>query len=61
MTISELVVILQNRLLSLNEARRVAVNSGDPEKITQIDADIISTEQTLDALKNMGKILLNSQ
>jgi hypothetical protein len=53
MTIKELIVILENRMLALTEARKTAVNSGDAEKVVQIDHDLLTTEQSLTALRNL--------
>jgi hypothetical protein len=57
MTIQELIIILQNRVLALNEARKHAANSGDPERVVQIDNDLITTNISLDQMK---KISLNT-
>ena len=57
MTVQELIFILQNRVLTLNEARKNAVNSGDPERVVQIDGDLLTTNISLDQIK---KISLNT-
>lgn len=42
---------MQNRLIALNEARKFAVNSGDLDKVNQIDADLITTMTSIDQIK----------
>jgi hypothetical protein len=51
MRLDELLVIMQNRLLTLTEARKAAVNSGDIERVVQIDGDLITTIDTIEQLK----------
>lgn len=54
MTVNELVVILQNRLITLAEARKSAVASGDVERVLQVDNDLLSTTMTIEQL-NLAK------
>jgi hypothetical protein len=42
---------MENRLASLNNIRAAAVNSGDLEKIVQLDAEIAETEITIQDLR----------
>lgn len=51
MKIEEILTILQNRLLSLNEARKVAINTGDMERLVQIEGDILTTYLSIDQIK----------
>lgn len=51
MSIDEILVILQNRLTTLRNARIVSVNNGDLENVIKIDNDIITTEITIDDIK----------
>jgi hypothetical protein len=51
MTITELLTIMQNRLLTLTEARKAAVLAGDLERVTQIDGDLLTTYTTVEKLQ----------
>ena len=51
MTIDEIIVILQNRLVNLEETRKQAVASGLLDQVNALDADIISTKNSLQALQ----------
>lgn len=50
MTLDEIKVIMQNRLITLSEARRSAVNAGDLERVVQIDGDLATTASSLEIL-----------
>jgi hypothetical protein len=52
MTLHEVLVIMNNRVITLGEARKAAVAAGDLEKVIQIDGDLMSTFTTIDQLKN---------
>lgn len=52
MTLNEVLVIMNNRLVTLNEARKAAVAAGDLEKVVQIDGDLITTVSSIEQLKN---------
>lgn len=52
MTIDEVLIILQNRLITLSEARKAAVNVGDLERVVQIDGDLLSTVTTIEKIKS---------
>ena len=51
MKLQDILVIMQNRMLSLNEARKAAVISGNLEQVMSIDADINTTENSIQQLK----------
>lgn len=51
MTLQELLVIMQNRLLTLNEARKSAINLGDLEQVNRIDGDLITTCATVEKIQ----------
>lgn len=51
MTIDEVLVILQNRLITLTEARKSAVAAGDLERVVQIDGDLLSTVTSIEKIK----------
>jgi len=60
MTITELLTIMQNRLLTLNEARKAAVLSGDLERVVQIDGDLVTTYTTVEKLHKAVELGLSS-
>lgn len=51
MNIAFILRVMENRLQSLNNIRTAAVNSGDLEKIVQLDAEIAETEITIQDLR----------
>jgi len=50
--------VMQNKLQSLNNIRSGAVNSGDLERIVQIDAEIAETEKTIKELQYVSSLPL---
>jgi hypothetical protein len=50
MTIDEVLVIMQNRLLTLNAARTAAIAAGDLERVNQIDGDLLTTYSSIDQI-----------
>jgi hypothetical protein len=55
MKLQDILVIMQNRILSLNEARKLAVNSGNIEQIGLIDSDLLSTQNTIKTIEDSLK------
>jgi hypothetical protein len=51
MKLDYLLLIMQNRVLSLTEARKAAVIAGDIERIEQLDGDLLTTQNTVEQLK----------
>lgn len=51
MTLTEVLIILENRLITLNETRKLAASSGNLEQVTSIDIDIASTTLSIEQLK----------
>jgi hypothetical protein len=51
MKIEDILIILQNRLITLTEARKSAVSAGDLERVVQIDGDLMSTVSTIETMK----------
>jgi hypothetical protein len=51
MTLNEVLIILQNRLINLQETRKLAVSSGNLEQVASIDNDIGTTLISIDQLK----------
>jgi hypothetical protein len=56
MKIDELLVIMQNRLLTLNEAKKAAQIAGDLERIVQIDGDLLTTITSIEQIKKAKDI-----
>jgi hypothetical protein len=50
MTLNEILVILQNRMVALTEARKGAVASGDLESVVRIDGDILTTLTSIERI-----------
>jgi hypothetical protein len=53
MTISEILEILDNRIVNLTGARRTAVTTGHLDQVIIIDNDIESTNASIQALKDI--------
>jgi hypothetical protein len=51
MQLSEILIILENRLYNLIESRKQAVNSGGFDTVNQIDSDIASTSISVEQIK----------
>lgn len=51
MQFAELITILENSLVTLANARAVAVSVGDLQKVIEIDAKIGETETTLSMVR----------
>lgn len=47
MTLEEIIIILQNRIITLSEARKRAVANGDLDGVVKIDADLLTTENAI--------------
>lgn len=52
MTLHEILMIMQNRIIALNEARKAAYSAGDLERVTQIDTDLATTYTSIEKLKS---------
>lgn len=53
MKLDYLLSIMQNRVLTLKEARNAAVTSGDIDRVAQLDSDLLTTENTVEQIKNI--------
>lgn len=53
MKLDYLLSIMQNRILTLTEARKAAVASGDIERVDQLDSDLLTTENTVEQIKSI--------
>ena len=51
MRLDELLHVMQNRLVTLNEARKGAFASGDVQRVNEIDGDLLTTQNTIEQLK----------
>lgn len=54
MTIAELLTLASNRLATLNQAHATAVALGNVERMAALEAEIVETQSTLDALRSLG-------
>lgn len=50
MTLSEVLVILQNRIISLQEAKKTAIATGELQKVIDLDNDLITTSTTIEVI-----------
>lgn len=55
MKLQELITIMQNRLITLNEAKKSATAAGDIERVVQIDGDILTTTVVIQQLINANQ------
>lgn len=53
MTLDEILVILENRKTALLEAKRVAVSSGDIERVVLLNNDLDSTINSIDSIRQI--------
>lgn len=60
MKIDDILLIMQNKLISLTENRKAAVNNGDLITVTNIDLQINETEKTIEQLKQALTITINN-
>jgi hypothetical protein len=51
MTLNEVLIILQNRLINLQETRKLTVASGNLEQVNSIDIDIETTTLSIEQIK----------
>lgn len=47
MTLNEILIILQNRLITLTDAKKTAEASGNLDQVIAISSDILSTELSI--------------
>lgn len=55
MTLEDLVTIMNNRVLTLSEAKRHATSVGDLPQVIQLEGDLLTTLSTLHKLKETTK------
>lgn len=53
MTLTEIKLLLQNRLVTLSQARAYAVAVGDLMRVSEIDLEISETESTLGQINTL--------
>lgn len=54
MRIEEIIEILENRIQTLTETRKLAVQAGSLEQVANIDFDLVSTQASIEQLKKTG-------
>jgi hypothetical protein len=52
-SVEDLIRLMEARLAALNSARGSAASIGDVEQVTRLDADIVTTQTTLDQLRSL--------
>lgn len=55
MTVPEIIVILENRIINLTETRKQAVSSGLIDQVMSIDSDLTTTQMSLQLLYDSQK------
>jgi hypothetical protein len=50
MSLDEILIVLQNRVLSLRTSRVSAFNAGDLDNVIKIDTDLITTENSIERI-----------
>jgi len=53
MSVEDLIRLMEARLAALNSARASAAQVGDLNEVTRLDADIATTQITLDQLRTL--------
>lgn len=53
MSLAEILRILESRLITLNEAKKNAIATGDLDAVNRIDADILTTGASIEELKKL--------
>lgn len=54
MKITDLITLAENKLMALNGQMSTAIQSGDAEAITSIEALVTETQSTLDSLRGLA-------
>lgn len=53
MTLEEVLIVMQNRVISLKTARISSVNAGDLDNVIKIDNDLITTMSSIEKIKEI--------
>ena len=53
MSITELIRLMEAHLAALNSAKASAAAIGDVAQVTQLDVDVLKTQNTLDQLRTL--------
>jgi hypothetical protein len=53
MKVSDLIILMSNRLAWLNNAKATAVAAGDAEAVLKLDSEISETQDTLNSLQTL--------
>jgi len=53
MTLEEVLIVMQNRVISLKTARISSVNAGDLDNVIKIDNDLITTLSSIEKIKEI--------
>lgn len=50
MKLIEVLTVMQNRVLTLNEAKKLATTAGDLTRLNEIEADLLTTRTTIEQI-----------
>jgi hypothetical protein len=53
MNLEEIIVVLQNKVTALENAKSASIANGDMNNLAQLDVEIISTQESLDKIKTL--------
>jgi hypothetical protein len=60
MDIHQIIMVLENRLISLNDLRRTALTSGDLSRLNDLDADLQTTKNSIATVKKALELELST-
>jgi len=53
MNIAEIIVVLQNKVTALENAKSASIANGDMSPLAQLEIEILSTQASLDKIKSL--------
>jgi hypothetical protein len=53
MNLEEIIVVLQNKVKALENAKSASIANGDMSPLAQLDVEILSTQASLDKIKTL--------
>ena len=53
MNLEEIIVVLQNKVTALENAKSASIANGDMSPLAQLDVEIISTQESLEKIKTL--------
>jgi|688.fasta_scaffold493996_2 hypothetical protein len=52
MKLQEVITVLENRIRTLTDAKVAAFNAGDLQRIVELEADLLTTQISINQIKN---------